>query len=111
MVGTGLLEIPRLVVPLPVQPLLSVTVTVYTPLLAKVAEKDAGFCTTEEKLAGPFQEKPVKVPDPPVAEEPSCAVAPVHNGPLLVTVTTGLALICTLVEAEAVQPFASVTVT
>jgi hypothetical protein len=57
IVGTGLLEIPKLVVPVPVQPLLSVTVTVYTPLLENVAEKDAGFCTTEEKLAGPFQEK------------------------------------------------------
>ena len=82
----------------------SVTVTVYTPLIAGVEEAIAGFCVASVNPFGPLQ---LYVP-PPV--EDRAIVAPSQYAPLLDAVGTGRGFTVTLVVAVAVQPV-RVTVT
>ena len=65
----------------------------------------------EVKLFGPVQLKLEYVPLPAEGVEVSMMVVPWQNGPLFAAVITGLEFTTAVVEAVAVHPFASVTVT
>ncbi len=55
-VAIGFVLTITLVVPVPVQPLASVTNTVYVPVAAEVTPAIEGFCSKDEKPFGPVQE-------------------------------------------------------
>jgi hypothetical protein len=81
------------------QPLLFVTVTVYTPALLRLALVIAVVCWLELKLPGPFQLYEL----PPAA----CRfkVEPEHKGLLLLALTKGNEEIFTLTLPVPIQPF------
>lgn len=93
-----------------VQPLELVTVTLYAPDIAVVAEGLVGLAAVDVN-EGPLQEYPEIVPEPAVALANKFKVAPEQIGLLLVGATVGTALMVTEVVAVAVQPRESVTVT
>jgi len=66
----------------------AVTVTLYVPAAAKVAEAMTGFWSLDEKLFGPVQEKVV----PMSVKTDRSSGEPTHTGLLLPAVAVGLAL-------------------
>jgi len=94
-----------------VQPLASVSVTVYVPPLAAVSDDKEGFLAMELKPAGPAQLYEY-IPKPPEGVETRLSKPEVQTGELLPVATAGAVLLETarLVDAVDVQPFASVTV-
>jgi hypothetical protein len=92
------------IVPVPTQPLASVTVAEYVPLAAVVAGFIVGFCEAEVNPLGPdqFQVTPL--------EQVKFNAAPSQMGELLASNGIRLAFTVTVVVAVAVQEF-NVTVT
>jgi hypothetical protein len=86
-------------VPVFTQPLLFVTVTVYTPALIRLALVIALVCWLEVKLPGPLQLYELPPADCRFKVEPE------HKGLLQLAVTTGNVEIFTLTLPVPIQPF------
>jgi hypothetical protein len=92
------------IVPVPTQPLASVTEILYVPEAAAVAAAIVGFCAVDEKALGPVQDQLTPL------EQVKFRAVPTQIGELLAIPGTRLVLTVTVVFAVAVQP-ATVTVT
>ena len=109
--GNGFTVAVIVFVPVAPHPLASVTLRLYTPLAAVVADVIDGFWLVELKVFGPVHEK-LKVPVPPLAVLVRFNVLAAQIGPLLpmeVIAGNGFTVAVVVFDPVALQLLASVT--